>query len=290
MKAVSAVALFNANTGRSTIESAKPLSPLEVVIEAQDMTASLNGSTLTVAREFESLEDLREWVESIYFGLPGLLNVPFADPPFIERVDGRIAEREFRWELLQWRGEWRTTTQDTQEAHFAKAWQRMAVLAVPGRRRLLAGLHYFHVASRLAREGETAGEFVAEVVLNLAKTLEVLFPPDGDGQTREAARRGLAVLGYNDNEIETSFIPSMALRNEIDVGHVELGLFKPEHLAAIHAYTERAENAFRSMLDRLLDAVAAGKFEIAPHDLGSPSTGALKVVERLMATIPQDPG
>jgi hypothetical protein len=32
------------------------------------------------------MEDL---IQSIYFALPSVLNVEFADPPFIERVDGQ---------------------------------------------------------------------------------------------------------------------------------------------------------------------------------------------------------
>jgi hypothetical protein len=116
---------------------------------------------------------------------------------------------------------------------------------------------------------------------NLSKTLDVLFPPEGDGNTRGAVRRGLHALGLSNERIESDFIPAMALRNEIDVGHVELGLFKPEHLTAIHAYVERAEFSFRKILEDLLKQVESGKFEIAHHELGSPSDGALKVVARL---------
>lgn len=288
VRAVEARAIFNANTGHSTIESASPLAPLEVIIESPDTFTSLEGTTLTVTRMFASPDEVREWTESIYFGLPALLNIPFADPPFVERVDGTLAGHSFRWELAQWRAEWRTTTQEKQESDFATAWDRMALLAAPGKRRLLAALHYFHVACRLARAGETAGEFMAEVILNLAKTLEVLFPPEGDRLSRDSARRGLKLLDYSEDEIEASFIPVMALRNEIDVGHVELGLFKPEHLAAIHAYTERAEGEFRSMLDKLLAAVESGKLEIAHHELGPPSTSALGVVWRLQDAMPHD--
>jgi hypothetical protein len=230
---------------------------------------------------FESLRDVAQTVESVFFVLPPLLNVPFADPPYIERVDGVIGSVGFRWELSEWCGKYWTTTQETQEQRFADAWERMSVVAEPGRRRLAAALHYFHVACRLDRAGRTAGEFVAEVVLNLAKTLEVLFPPEGEGRTIDAARRGLRVLGFAPERMESDFIPAIALRNEIDVGHVELGLFKPQHLTAIHAYVERAENAFREMLEILLTQIASGEFEIAQHELGRPSDGALRVVSRL---------
>ena len=281
VKAVAARAIFNANTGESTIESNEPLTPLDVTIEAPNVIARLGGTTLTVTGAFESLKLVEQTIESVFFVLPTLLNVPFADPPYIERVDGVIGTVGFRWELAAWLGQYRTTTQEIQEQRFADAWARMSVLAEPGRRRLVAALHYFHVACRLDRAGRTAGEFLAEVVLDLAKTLEVLFPPDDADGTRVAARRGLRALGLTDKQIESDFIPAMALRNEIDVGHVELGLFRPEHLKAIHAYLERAEDAFRDMLDMVLRRVESGEFDPAHHELGPPSTGALRVVERL---------
>jgi len=216
--------------------------------------------------------------------------VPYADPPYVERVDGKVGENGFRWELQDWKGVFRITTQRQQEENFAKCWERMGVIGQPGRRRLLAALHYFHVACRLAREGCTAGEFVAEVLLNLAKTLEVLFPPSGDGRTRDAVRAGLQSLGLSDEVIERDFMPAMALRNEIDVGHVELGLFKMEHLKTIHAFTDRAESAFRELLETLLAKVESGQFETAPHELGEPKRSAMKLIERLQSHMLEESG
>ncbi len=154
-------------------------------------------------------------------------------------------------------------------------------MAEPGRRRLIAGIHYFHMACRLAREGCTPGEFVAEVLLNLAKTLEVLFPPSGDGRTRDAVRNGLSYLGLSKEQIERDFIPAISLRNEIDVGHVELALFTMDQLKTIHAYAERAEFAFRGMLETLLERVEAGEVQVAPYELSGPDQEAVKVIERL---------
>jgi hypothetical protein len=210
-----------------------------------------------------------------------LLSVKFADPPIVERIDGTIAATRFRWELLEWRASFRITTQEQQESDAALCWERLGVLSATGRRRLLAALHYFHVACRLSRQGVTAGEFLAEVVLNFAKTLEVLFPPRGDGRTRDAVRAKLAELGFSEVEIEGDYIPAMALRNEIDVGHVDLGLFKRDQLALIHAYVARAEEAFRLLLDRLLTSIVEGKFEVEPYETGPSKAEAIAVVERL---------
>jgi hypothetical protein len=273
--------VFSANSGKYSVRSREPLSPLDVTIEEPTRVLRLAGTTLSMSGRFESLAELAHAIEAVYFLLPSLLSVCFADPPYIEMVDGMVGSSGFRWELADVKLSYWTTTQDKQEERFAKAWERLGVVIEPHRRRLAAGLHYFHVACRLARAGSTAGEFVAEVLLNLAKSLEVLFPPAGDGKTRDAVRAGLRALGYSDAEIEGGFVPAMALRNEIDVGHVELGLFTPDQLKTIHAFTEQAEDRFREMFERLLSRVASGELEVASHELGAPSRDVIALVERL---------
>ena len=273
--------LFNANSGAHTIESRPPLEPLEVEYQEATRILRLNGNILTISQRFESLTDVREFIEPVYFALPALLNVEFGDPPIVERVEGSIGGTHFRWELKNWRAEFRITTQEAQEAAVALSWERMGLLSEVARRRLLAALHYFHVAVRLERQGIIAGEFLPEMLLNLSKVLEVLFPPDGDGRTRDAAREGLSRLGYSSEEIEADYIPAMALRNEINVGHVDLALFKPEHLALIHAYVGRAEFAFRELLQRLLRKIQAGETDVVPHHPAPAHGDSIAVIDRL---------
>src|SRR5262249_35108189 len=280
------IALFNANTGEHTIQSKTPLRPLDVTIDEPIRRVQLTGNVLCVSQRVESDHELAQTIEGIYFVMPLLLNVPFADPPYIERVDGTVGASPFRWELSDWRMAFRVTTQEAQESAAAQAWTGLQLLAPPERRRLFAALHYFHTACRLARRGSTPGEFVAEVILNLAKTLEVLFPPDGDGRTRDAVRSALRQLGFEDARIEGDFIPAMALRNEIDVGHVELGLFTMDQLKIIHAFTERAEGSFRELFDRLLSQVKSGGFVVAPYTAISARPEAVAIVERLRERTP----
>ena len=230
---VGASVFFNMNTGKSTIESKQPLSPLDVTIIESERKIQMVGTTLTVTQSFESNQQLTKIIESLYFSIPMLLAVEFADPPIIVRVDGFIGTVKFRWELASWKGRAEITTQEKQEESVITAWKRIGLLSEHGRRRLLAALHYFHVGLRLARRSEIAGEFLPEMILNFSKVLEVLFPPTGDGNTRDAVRAGLRTLGFAGKDIEADYIPAMALRNEIDVGHVDLALFKVDQLAVI---------------------------------------------------------
>ena len=283
---VAARALLNPNTGVHTIESTQPLQPLEVVIRGSGRVFSLNGNVLTLTETFDSWESLRETIESVYFGLPMLLNVTLADPPIVERVYGSIGGHEFRWELSHWEMELRTTTQDLQQARIAQAWRRMPLFADANRRRLLAALHYFHVACRLDRSGEAPGEFLPEVLLNLAKTLEAVFPPGGGEGTMDAARSGLRQLGFAGEEIERDFIPAIALRNHVGVGHVVMALFTTDQLQVLHAYTERAETIFRQLLESIIQKIESGEFEITPHELHGPPASVVQIIDRLRVNAP----
>jgi hypothetical protein len=276
VQSVAASARFNANSGEHTIESAQPLAPLDVTIDGPIRTVTLKGTTLTFRQPMQNLEEMTELIHSIYFALPTLLNLGFADPPYVERVDGFVGSIAFRWELAKWRMSYDITTQDVQEQKVITAFDRLDLLSRESRR-LFAGLHYFYMACRLSRAGCIAGEFVAEVVLNLAKCLQVLFPPGN----RDAERSGLRSLGFSDLEIERDFLPADALRNEIDVAHVELGLFKLEQLEVIHSFTERAEDAFRVMFERLFSRAESGEFHVAHHELGGPRREAVALIERL---------
>lgn len=276
-------ALFNANSGEHWIESAEPLEPLDVAITSPDSTVTLKGNVVEVREEIASLTDLEATLEGFYYVLPMLLNVDFADPPIVDRVDGSVAGVPFTWELRDWNLEFDVTTQERQEQRFAHAFDRIPLVAGLENRRLLAALHYFHVAIRLARVGATPGKFMAEAILNFAKTLEVLFPPSGDGHSRDAARAGLAALGFDDTTIERDYLPAMALRNEIDVGHVDLSLFSRARLKSIHGYTERAEQAFRELLQRVLDGAKSGTWSPAPYESKPPSSTVRAVLERLAA-------
>ena len=95
VRAVAARALFDANSGAHTIASKQRLKPLDVTIEEPTRVIRLVGEELSISQQFDSLADLEALVVRVFFGLPTLLNVAFADPPFVERVDGTIGSRAF---------------------------------------------------------------------------------------------------------------------------------------------------------------------------------------------------
>jgi hypothetical protein len=272
---------FNANTGQHFVESKSPLAPLEVVIEEPTRFVAVEGNRVTIKERCEDYKELTDLLESLYFGLPLLLAVEFADPPVVERVEGQIGSVPFRWELSDWRVDLDITTQERQEQRFVTAWNRFNILSAPHRRRLIAALHYFHVACRAKRAGKTPGEFLAEALLNFNKVLEVLYGP------RDQVRTSLAQLGYTAEEIERDFIPSMLLRSSIDVGHPMLALFTLHQLETLHRYADRAERAFRDLLQRLFQAIEAGRLDIPSYETDHVDPKTQRTIETLRQRLDQ---
>jgi hypothetical protein len=278
--------VFNSNTGQHVITSEPPLDPLEVIARAGNQEFRFSGPELCVTGRFESLHELDQFIQSLVLGLPWLLNVEFADPPYVERVNGEIAGIPFVWELEQWAAHFGITTTALQEKKVAYSLLRFSVAAAPGRRRLLAALHYFHKACRLNREAKTAGEFLAEELLNLSKCLEVLFPGDEGQQTADAARSGLTALRYSGEEIERDFVPAILLRNHIDVGHVYLGVFSVEQLTTLHEFADRSEGVFRTLFERIFSEIDAGRWDVPAYDLHDPPARSSRIIDRLAQAAP----
>lgn len=282
VRSIAATAIFDANTGCHWIESKEPLNPLDVIIEEPNRVIKICGNNLHMQTHFKSLKEMNEAVECIFFTYPILLNIEIADPPFIKRVDGKVGDVNFRWELSGWKMNFETTTQDLQEKRIIMSWERINILSKSNNRRVIAALHYFHVACRLARAGNTPWEFMSEIIINLSKVLEVLFPPKSkDDGTIDAARNALSNLQYTNTEIERNFIPIIALRNNIDSAHVDLSIFTKKQLQILHAYTESAEGTFRELLKRLMSAIETKKYIPTPYGNPSRRKVAEKIIERI---------
>ncbi len=273
---------INGNTGHWTIESKQGLRPLEVRIDEGERTTRLYGNILSVTAPCQSFSELDELIQAVYYAFPMLLNLEFADPPVVTDVTGEVDGTSFRWELERSvSASILCTSQDLQEKKVIDSWLRFNIISDPVRRRLVAAIHYFYTACRLARSGHTPWEFMSESILNFCKTLEVLFPY-GEGGTCNAVREGLERFGYTQDQIERDFIPALLLRNQIDVGHVFLATLRQDQLNVIHTYSESAEETFREMFRKIIESMQEGRFEAPPYQV-SPAGSDIEKTISMMA-------
>jgi hypothetical protein len=174
-------------------------------------------------------------------------------------------------------------TKQIQEERIITAFKRLKLLDESKglqNRRLLAATQYFHLACRLNRTGGKLWEFLSESLLNEAKILEILFPAPPE-KTIEYARSGLKSLEFSDVEIEALFIPALALRNAIDIAHPTLAVFSTDDATILYQYADQAEDAFRTLLQRVYQRVEAGTFIPQPVEDVSPSSKMQKVIMRI---------
>ena len=255
--------LFNANTGKWVGQSEPPLGPIDVTVRGPNSEFKIDGDTLSWRFPCESLDHLQGTLMGLKWILPALLNLEFRDPPIVLHARGAVGGTTFRWEHRP--GEWRIqiypVLAEELEKHVVWSWEHISLFNGIANRRLAAALCYFHTASRLIVAGDSPWEFMSEAILNLAKCLDVLFVRSKD-KSRDDLRRELALFGYTRTEIDGDFVPILLLRNQVDVGHPRIALFKPEHLRVLYRYMTDAEYRFREMLRRVVNAVAAGEYHL----------------------------
>jgi hypothetical protein len=281
--------IFNANTGHFRIEPTNELDELDITIEHSNMVFRLAANQLTLSSRCSSNRELTELLESVYYVFPLVLSLCLQEPVVVDRVDGRVGPEPIAWELKSWQVPILISNQEKQDQRVIEAWDLTAFLSSFGNMRVVGALKYFHAACRLSRVGQTPWEFMGEILLNVCKVLEVLFPPYGDGMSRQAARIGLSRLGYSSAEIERYFIPVMLLRNNIDVGHVFLGLFTRPELTALHSYTEVIERKWLDMLERVLQRVRADGTFLERYEVSSADREAKAIVSTIKQVLEQKP-
>ena len=276
-----ATSRWDANRGRSDVIGMPPLDPLDVVIPGNDVTVRLNATTLQVGFECPERGALLGALGTLRYLIPLLLNVEFSDPPVVATTYGRVGDVEFNWQVEWTAAMFEAVEQPGQELKVLHAWQRLPLVADGGDARLRVALYYFYKACRLEQAGYGPSEFLAEILLNLAKTLEVLFPARDGKKTRDVVRNNLRRLGYSDDEVEGNFLPAMALRDEMDVAHVSLATFTPAQLGTIFRYAEAAEQHFRKLLQRVIEAIESHSLTLQPYEDRGPRPQAMMLVERL---------
>jgi len=274
---------FDRYTGWIIPESPGPPDPYEFTATVGNIDARLRDELLEIKAECNDRDFLLALLFRTCNYLPEVLNVEFRDPPVIVALKGRINGVEFETALAESKAAAEVVSQELQARRFSDAWRWIDLVSPPSQRRLARALDYFLSATRLARVGSTPWEFLAEVMLNLAKALETLFP-DADGDvSRDSVRAGLSALGYDEDEIEADFLPAMALRANLDVAHVALARIPAPELHALHMYAHDAEEPFRGMFVRLFGRLADDSFALAPYKDRGPTDSTRATLARLVA-------
>jgi hypothetical protein len=239
--------LLNGNTGRIRILSKPPLKPIHAIIEWLDQRFELIGDEFQYESPCDDEKVLEGHLITFVHVFPAMLNIYFADPPTILHTQGHIGETVFRWEQVDTQFIMNPISPEDIEKNINEAFLNLEIIRGVKNRRFAAALYYFYTVSRLVVAGNSDWEFMAEIILNLCKALQILF-----GSSRDEVREGLLNLGYEKDQIEGDFIPIMILRDDFDVGHPMVNIFSRQQLDILYLYLGNVENIFRDLFKRLL--------------------------------------
>lgn len=270
---------WDANTGRSLAECDLPLPATKAVANVDGLAVRINGRSLRATFQCASRAQLLGVLGALHFALPVSLGIEFLDPFTVAVTSGQVEDAEFVWQVQQTSNRFDAIHGAERNSRCARAVERLPTLCDPRNRRLLAACTYFQKAVRLLSAGSGPTEFAGEAVVNLAKTLEVLFPGQ---QSRDAIRQGLAAVGYEKNFIEERIIPSLLLRSHLDGAHVRLATLKADERHKLQIYLETVVIEFRDMLEKVVQAVADGDLQIAEYqDERKPSDEISRLLEAI---------
>lgn len=271
----------NLSSGRFVVQSLSPLfDPIEASVVANKVDFRIAGSQATISLQGASYPDFVGLIHLAYFSFPVFLNVLIPESPYALYAWGTVGTVKFQLQFhpndLQ--GGASVTSKTHQEERVLSSWQR--ALRLSNRRRLVNGLHYFHVASRLMDVGSNRFEFMAESLQNVAKALQATF-----GETRDAVRKELEKLGYTTEEIEKEFVPYLVIRSEFDISHVSLSVLTTEQAGVLHEYSDRAVETVRRLFQRVLDRIDANSYTLLPDADDSLSAAKVKILHKLAANL-----
>jgi hypothetical protein len=151
---------FGAFSGRPLFRPIPPLEPLKVDCAIESDTIELRGNILRYTAECAGPHEVSGATQAFLFVLPPLLNLAYHEPPVIQFVKVWLDDLEFHVEHVGANAAIEGVTWETLCNDFERSIRRIQLFGPKSgdTRRLLKGLHYFHMACRLRVAGNSDWE------------------------------------------------------------------------------------------------------------------------------------
>lgn len=261
--------VFNANIGEMSVETSDPFPPINTEINYKNLRMNFKGEVLYIEGRIKDFHDLSNFLFTIEYFMFPLLNLALPEPIVLSEAVVDFDSGKVSWQYKDGLGGVIVNAPEVLEKEIADLVEDFWFLIGDEKYfRVLASVQYLQLASRLKLAGSNPREFMAEVILNLAKALEVLF---GD---RDNVRHGLGQLGYSEDEIEAQFMPILLLRAYWGVAHPKIGVLNDSDnkMRSLFLYYMESEKIIKSMLRKLMEKLKEGSFNLSSHSLRFDST------------------
>lgn len=272
-RATPARLIWNANEGTSAWEG-EFLDALATEIQKGPLTAHWTGNELALSLRVMSQDEASEIVNSASQLIPAFLSLRLRVFVWIKAFFVEIGSCRFTLEVPDLR--YRIIVA-TSERNKERAKQSIDDWATQRRESLRAvmAIYYYRHAMRLASLEPDRQAMAAEVTLNLAKAIEIIFSSD-----RERLRARAEEWGLDREFVERWIVPILLIRNELDVAHVASGPLSHMQHQAMLDFLDRAFTHVHALLSRVIEMAQSGKVTLDP-----PSAAVEADKERLLKKI-----
>lgn len=256
-RAAPAHLLWNANEGTSVWQG-DLIDALDAALQLGALNAHWVGNTLELRIGVNSLKEAEQVVGSASQLLPAFLSLRLQVFVWIKEFLVDIAESRSRLETSSHRyGITIATTEHNENA--ATQSVRNWLTQRPESLRAVMAIYYYRQALRLAVLEPDRQSMASEVILNLAKAVEIVLSSDRDHLRAKAREWGL------DAEfIERWIVPILLIRNELDVAHVASAPLLSTQHQAILDFLDRASAKVHTLLLQILEMSQSGQVTLDP--------------------------
>jgi len=247
---------------------------LKAEFQEGDLSGQWAGNQLLLKVNVKSLEDANHVVSSANQLVPAFLSLRLRVFVWIKEFLVEIGDCPFRLETSQHHyGITIASTKHNEEC--AKRSIRDWKLQGQESLRVVMAIYYYRQALRLATLEPDRQSMAAEVILNLAKAIEIIFSCDRNRLRSKAKKWGLDL-----DSLERWIIPILLIRNEFDVAHGASAPLSSTQHEAILRFLIRALTHVHKFLEDFVEMVQAGKIVLDP-----PSASMAAAKERLLNKI-----
>ena len=247
--------LWDANEG-TTVTKAEYIGKILAKMSKKGLAIAVDGNIVTICSEVMQKEEIEPLLRMANETLPSVLSLFLKTFVWIKECKVEIGEAVFHYEISATKHSINVTTRDRQESIIGGA---MPLLIGSGKEigLLLNALHYFKQAERLNCVEPDRVTMTSEVLLNLAKSAEMLFTSNRDKARARASEWGIA-----DKVVETRLIPLLLIRNQIDVAHASASPLTEDERSLVVEFMDHALASLGKILKDLIEKANAGEIVI----------------------------
>jgi hypothetical protein len=245
----------------------------------------LEGNNLNIHTTFNSKDELLRFITSANQFLPALFSFRFQT--YIWISDFRIVYEKglYYFFVSQIRLPITATTEDVAIGHIKQSIQQW-LLTQSGEERIIYSFYYYRQALRLSKLEPAAQTLLPEVILNLAKSLEMIF-----SDKRDRFRRLANEAGLDSDFVESKLIPILILRSKLGIAHVSTSPLTLAQKDNIYTFMVKAFNNVQYALNYISEKVKNNEYVLEPisTELDREEINIIESIQRYLELPDQHP-